>query len=540
MKTLLVVLCLLAGLQTRASAQATWQWARHVQAVSVGATAADAAGNVYVAGSFTAPVSFTSPYFAGTLTLSPFGSRDIFLGCFDAAGHLRWARQTGGSGASATGSAVAIDGAGGVYVVGSFMGTLTTNLGGPALTAGGYNSALVLRYAAGSGTAQWSRKIGNDNYNCGGLAVAVGPGNGCYVGGFLSTTVSFGSFSATGGRRSAFVALYSAAGAASWATVGHTNGPTFSTSGSDATALATDAAGNCYVTGPFSTGLQLGGATLPDNGWFTRQAFVARLSAATGAATWLTGTLGANSSSSAQGTGLAVQGGACYVGGSFGGTETFGGGYTLSSGGVNSSYLARHDAATGATSWVRPLGLGATGVAVAASSSSVLATLGISASPGYAKLAAYAPTGIYQWALSTTGPGSSRAAGLALSGAAVYWLGSYENSGGFGPFALTTPASTTYGYLARLNLPAARMTELGTVEAYPNPAQDALQVQWRAPEPRGRVQVTVRDAFGRVLLDAPYAGNEALRLDVHGWQPGLYYVQLRGAGLHETRPVRVK
>ncbi|UOQ70991.1 T9SS type A sorting domain-containing protein [Hymenobacter cellulosilyticus] len=352
-------------------------------------------------------------------------------------------------------------------------------------------------------------------------------------------------FAVQGGRSAAFVAAYSSAGAVNWVTAGATNavnGGISSASGSLASKVAVDGAGNCYVTGRFTTGLKLGGLQLADNAQFNSHSFVARLNPSTGAAAWLKGTTGTVYADQANGSGLAIYGGYCYVGGTFGGTVSFGGIYTLTAAYPSAGYVGRFDAATGATAWVRPIGSAATDVRVAASYSNVLATIGVDAAPDYARLVSHAPSGVYQWALTASGPGSSQATDVAQYGAGVaYWTGAWQGTCSFGPTTLAAPAGTTYAYLAKINFtsPAARATTdplSGPSELYPNPGSGHIQFHTGSAAPRS---MSVYSSSGQLMLQQQVQAAD-VTLDVRNWPQGTYWVHLQGSGSPERHQIWVR
>jgi hypothetical protein len=538
MKNFLLVCCLFLGLSQLAQGQASWQWARHLSQVTITATSTDAAGDVYVAGHFSTPVSFTSPYFSGTLTLTPVGTSDLFIGRLDAGGNLKWARQVGGAGAAAYGKAISPDVLGGVFVAGSFHGTLTVNTGptsvvGPAV----YTAALLLRCAAATGTTVWSRGIGNNGYNSSAATVVAGPNATCYLGGMAGGgSVNFNPIIMSMPNRTGYVAAYTSAGSAIWVKKCDHGGSPIGTS---VDKVATDGAGNCYATGFFSTSLELGGLTLPSGGSVSRQTFVARLNPGSGSAVWLKGNTAATSGSESSGTGLSVNGSWCYLGGTFNGTENFGGGYTLTAGYPTTGYVAGYQSATGATVWVRPIGYANSGVAVAGDAGKVVATMGFEASTDYTKMVSYAPTGTFQWSQATSGPGSSSASDVALWGSLVYWSGSFQPPCVFGPFTLSGFAGTTYGFLARLNVTAAfARTGAPRLDVYPNPAASELHVTG-ADAKDGPLQLTVYTAFGKPVLTQK-VGVAKLTLDLRRWPRGTYWVALDGADTHERRQIQVE
>ena len=104
----------------------------------VNATATDAAGNVYVAGNFSG-----ATLSVGGVTLTRIGMQDAFVAKYRVAGLVVWARNYGGSGgAVADGLSLAVDSAGSVYLGGSFY---HANLTTPALTKIGATDAYALK-----------------------------------------------------------------------------------------------------------------------------------------------------------------------------------------------------------------------------------------------------------------------------------------------------------------------------------------------------------------------------------------------------------
>ena len=77
----------------------------------------DAAGNVYIVGTFT-DTSLT----IGTVTISKIGATDTVVAKIDASGAVVWARNFGGSGATTQGQSIAVDASGNVYLSGHFDG----------------------------------------------------------------------------------------------------------------------------------------------------------------------------------------------------------------------------------------------------------------------------------------------------------------------------------------------------------------------------------------------------------------------------------
>ena len=205
------------------------------------------------------------------------GASDAYVRKYDPAGSELWTRQFGTS-VPDDGNGVAVDGGGNAYVVGHTNGTL------PGQTSAGANDAYVRKYdSAGSElwTRQFGTSSNQDDayavavdgggnaYVVGTLlgrrlraqvrprrqravdppvryaarprrSVAVDGGGNAYVAGY---TDGYAPGPDTGGRRDAFVRKYDSAGSELWTRQFGTP------SGDDAHGVAVDAGGNAYVAG---------------------------------------------------------------------------------------------------------------------------------------------------------------------------------------------------------------------------------------------------------------------------------------------------
>jgi hypothetical protein len=125
----------------------TRQWTRQFGSPSYdyfGGVAIDGAGNLYVAG-----------YTDGTVEgVASVGMKDAFVVKLDGTGTPQWTRSFG-TVAEDNARGIAVDGAGGVYVVGSTSGDLAGN--GNA----GRSDAYLIKYDA-AGTRVWTRQFGAD------------------------------------------------------------------------------------------------------------------------------------------------------------------------------------------------------------------------------------------------------------------------------------------------------------------------------------------------------------------------------------------
>ncbi|UOG74570.1 T9SS type A sorting domain-containing protein [Hymenobacter tibetensis] len=124
------------GCLVKYSPQGTMQWVQSVGGPNVdGLTSVslDTSGNPYVTGYFTGTAQF------GSATLTSTGSRDIMVAAYTPQGQLRWAQQASGPGAD-TGTYLGIDATGEVYVHGLFTGSCNFGPLSIANSATGYES----------------------------------------------------------------------------------------------------------------------------------------------------------------------------------------------------------------------------------------------------------------------------------------------------------------------------------------------------------------------------------------------------------------
>ncbi|MGE0357580.1 MAG: FG-GAP-like repeat-containing protein [Burkholderiales bacterium] len=219
------------------------EFARSFPDAGVSAIATDASGNTYVAGGFGGTTTTI-----GSLTLTRIGNFDIFVAKLDAAGDTLWARNFGGSGASASIAplgALVRDGDGNLLVGGRFDGA---DLESPALARIGTRDAFLLKLDA-AGNLLWARNFGGSGASAAFFGVAVdGSGsvlaNGEFSGASLSTPAL-----AKLGLYDAFVVKLDASGSLSWAR--NFGGSGASTRGGG---IAVDVQGNAYTSGIFGDG----------------------------------------------------------------------------------------------------------------------------------------------------------------------------------------------------------------------------------------------------------------------------------------------
>ncbi|GAB3874338.1 hypothetical protein GCM10028824_27430 [Hymenobacter segetis] len=249
----------------------------------------------------------------------------------------------------------------------------------------------------------------------------------------------------------------------------HAQAPTWQTAlalnavSSNVTGMATDAAGNVYLTGRFVGTLSLGSIALTSQGG--DDGFVAKYRPATGTFAWAQrfGGTGAD-----QGHAVAVAGSSVYVTGTFEGTATFGA-ISFSSAGASDAAVFKlvDQGTTAAVVWAQRAGGSRpdNGYAVAVSGTSVYlggaiggaADFGPLTLPnaGYftgfvAKLTDTGASAAFGWVQALSGPGYTDVNVLAATATSVYAGGLFVNSTTFGSATLTGTGAED-GWVAKLN-----------------------------------------------------------------------------------------
>jgi hypothetical protein len=203
------------------------------------AIAVDASGNIIVTG-WTSSNDFPT-LAANDATRS--GTQDAVLLKLNASGSLVFGTYIGGTGNTDEGRAVAVDGAGNIYVTGQ---TTSSGLLDPvlALVLGSSDNAFVEKYSA-SGSLLYHKELGGGSMDLG-TGIALGAGGDVFVVGNTQSSnmnVTGGEQSALRGAVDGFLAHLDASGNTLYQSyVGGTDADT-------ATAVTTDGTGKAYVVG---------------------------------------------------------------------------------------------------------------------------------------------------------------------------------------------------------------------------------------------------------------------------------------------------
>jgi hypothetical protein len=514
---------------------------------TITATVADAAGNLYVAGSFAGTLNLN-----GT-TLVSAGDEDVFVAKWRPdTNAYEWAQRAGGSGRDQALS-LAVNGAR-VYVAGVFSGSAVfggTTLAGVSGTSNSDGFVARLTDAGAATGFTWAQRAGSE------VRAVAASGSNVYVAGNFSGTAGFGTSTlANAGVVDVFVAKLTDAGTtSSFAWAQRAGGPDFDT----ATSLAVTPAGAIYVAGYYVGGAVFGSTAVPSIGSF--DLFVTKLvdAGSTGSFAW---TQYGGGPSSDQALAVAVSGSSVYVAGSFTNAATLGP-LALANGASGNALVAKlNDAGSSASfTWAQTAGGSGTDVAqaLAVAGSDVyvagyvggpaafggLGTLGAGSFDVFAtKLTDAGASASFAWLQTAGGPGDDFASSLAVDpDGRVYVAGTVAPPATFGALTVASSGSarTSFvGVLAAGPLAASKATPLVGLELYPNPAHGRATVQVPAVPGAPIATLTVLDAMGRTLRTQSAATNARAELDLTSLAPGLYAVQVAAGGQLATQRLVVE
>ncbi|MBP7808296.1 MAG: T9SS type A sorting domain-containing protein [Bacteroidia bacterium] len=250
---------------------------------SVNGICSDAAGRVYVTGSFDSPSITVSPLSVSNYTNF---TSDAYVACFDGFGSPQWLRKYGGSGNETGGGVAYTNTQSSLYMTGYFntpnLAIGTTTLANASTSGATFDIFLIKLSSFGNPT--WALRTGGSASNDYGHSVSIDASNSYpYVAGSFSPTSTLTPTSIIGtttltsyGGQDLFVSKFTDVGGFSWA---RGSGGS-STSGVDYFGeLAVDASNNPYITGYyFGTPYTIGTTTLAYSGGY--DAFVAKYNSA--------------------------------------------------------------------------------------------------------------------------------------------------------------------------------------------------------------------------------------------------------------------
>ena len=501
------------------------------------AIAVDGSGNSYVTGNFQGSAAF-----GNTTLISTGGSHDIFVAKYDVAGNVVWAKKAGGTNGD-SGSAIAIDGSGDIYVTGAFYGTATFD--STTFSSTGLEDIFIAKYDD-TGNVVWARRAGGISTDAA-YGIAVDGSGNSYITGDFFGSASFGSTTLTSaGSLDFFMAKYDAAGNIVW--VKRAGG----TDDEYGYGIVVDGSGNSYLTGAFYGTAAFGSTTLSNTSSFY-DVFVAKFDAA-GNVVWAKRAGGTNGDS---GSAIAIDGsGNSYVTGAFVGAATFGSTTFSSVGGSYDIFVAKYDAA-GNVVWARRAGGtdedSAYGIAVDGSGNSYVtgefagtaifgSTTLISAGSLDFFMAKYDAAGNIVWAKRAGGTDDEYGYGIVVDGSGnSYVTGRFTGTATFGSTTLTSNGFSDI-FIARLANYTSTSEEvsLASFTIWPNPFASAFQLKLTSSAGTNAT-VMLSDMLGREVHRQQLTASESPQTVTppSGLPAGMYLLQvIQGQEVRQLRVVR--
>ena len=525
------------------------------------ASAADAAGNIFLTGVFAGTASF------GSISLTTANGGDAFVAKYSpATGNFLWAQQAGSSvNSNVNVSAIAVSGTS-LYLAGGFNGP-TALFGSPMLANSGGNVFVVKLTDTGSGGAfGWVQRSTISANGYGNLIDMAVTGANVYLLGGFSGAITFGgsrTLTAVPGSTSysgtiSFLAKFTDAGtSASFGYAGTING---------APAKVAAKGTNVYVAGVFDgPTITFGTTTLTNANAQDRDIFITGLLDAGTSASYLGAQRGGGSSRDRV-FGLGATATGAVVVGDFFGPATFGS-TTLAGGGNFNNYEAKWNPTSGAFDWaqqsdyfVRSVAVNGTGIYLAGSfrtgtfGGTTLTSVGggttIDAFVARFTDAGPGPGPAFNWVQRAGGTEDDDAAVVSLGGTRVVVQGLfYSPTAAFGTINLARTGSSGVrnDFLATLIDPtltaAAAPAALAGLALFPNPAHTATTVRLPAVPGTVAATLTLLDALGRAVrtlqVPLPAAGATA-EVPLAGLAPGLYRLRVQAGGQQGSRALAVE
>ncbi|UQA55125.1 hypothetical protein [Polyangium aurulentum] len=232
--------------------------------------AADASGNVIVAGIFIGNINFGG----GTLTSNTIFFQDVFLAKFGPDGTHIFSNRFGGTNSENV-NALAVDAGGNAILAGDFQ--LSVDFGGGTLTSEGPSDAYVAKYGP-NGAFLWAKQFG-DAAEQKARAVAIDDKGNILVGGQAAGAIDLGGGPLSApGNPSAFAAKLDAEGGHVWSKVWGSGGK------ASISAIAAGPNDHVAIAGAFTGSLDLGGGKWENPG--VDDGFVAVIGPLPGVHSW--------------------------------------------------------------------------------------------------------------------------------------------------------------------------------------------------------------------------------------------------------------
>ena len=212
MQSLLLILLVLFLFSIELNAQ-DFLWAKNItssaDSISGSGLAVDAMGNTFITGYFVGTATF------GTIQLTSYGGKDIFIAKYDPNGNCIWAKNAG-SPYDDEGTGISVDTMGNSYITGGFIGmamfgTIQLISYGPY----GYSDIFVTKFDP-NGNCLWANQAGSGSTEMG-TGIAVDAIGNSFVIGYFYNTATFATIQIESrGLSDIFIAKYSPGGNILW------------------------------------------------------------------------------------------------------------------------------------------------------------------------------------------------------------------------------------------------------------------------------------------------------------------------------------
>ncbi len=236
------------------NAAGNYVWAYRLGSSNVDAAndiAVDAAGNVYVTGTFIGTVDFNPG--GGTANLISSGNvfPDIFIQKMNSNGSYSWAKRVGGTGIDEA-FGIALDPTGNIYTTGYFSNTVDFDPGpGPDTLYAAPSRDVFVHKLTNAGNHVWARQLDGSLFTSMGKAITVDARENVYLTGHFTSAVDFDPGADTltltsAGGKDPFIVKLDTLGALAWAR------QLAGINSNEGTSIAVDKDGSVYTAGFFA------------------------------------------------------------------------------------------------------------------------------------------------------------------------------------------------------------------------------------------------------------------------------------------------
>jgi hypothetical protein len=511
----------------------------------------DAAGNVYVTGSFKGTVDFDPG--PNNFPLTSSGDLDVFIIKYNNAGIFSWAKSFSGQ-YTDEGFSIDVDSMGNIYTTGHFQDVVDFDpgIGTFNLTANSGYDVFVAKLNS-SGNLIWAKQIGGTS-NDEGLSLVVNSKGSVFVTGYFGSTCDFNPDTSvvynltSAGSSDGYICMLDSSGTFGWAGRMGGTGVDYGES------VSLHAQNSISITGHFSNTADLNPKPLDSlivTSAGSKDIFLVRLGE-TGDFFWARSMGG---TSLDQGYSLTADAaGNIFTTGIFNGTAEFnpsGTSNTLTSIGGADVFITKHDIA-GKLIWVKQIGgfgneeantitIDASGIPAIYLSGSFFGTVdfdpsstttyNLNSTSDDIYVVALDTSGIFSWVQQAGGGNADYGQSLATS---VYgriyltgWFHSDTMSFGIHPLINTVTSGFSDYYLAEMNnfiSSDSDSEKLFSIAIFPNPANERFSVLF--PRKEKHIRLLIQDITGKTVFESSHENVNSFLVNTENIANGFYSVML--------------